>query len=180
MKYIIFYTTLYYTIMISLSLFITKKYLKIGNLPIIIIVFMYIIAIIIFIFGILNDLNIISTNLETTNYLNELDFAVELPEIKLDTQTVNNKIKNDNIYLRFLNLFNKDSTCCSIDSTLKNIYYINKHGVINYNKVEQIKIHEKYLEITAHNKEVLTIIDSFMDILNDLEVIRNNLLKAKM
>jgi len=58
---------------------------------------------------------------------------------------------------------------------LKNVYYINKHGFINYNKAEQIKIYEKYLEVSAHDKEVLLFIDSFMDILKDLESIQNDL-----
>jgi len=84
--------------MISLSLFITKRYLKIANLPIIIIVSMYIIAAILFIFGILNDLNIVSANLETMNYLNELDFAVELPEIELNTQIADDNKTIDKNY----------------------------------------------------------------------------------
>lgn len=165
--------------MLSLSLFITNRYLKIANLPFNIAVTMYIITAILFIFDILNDLNIVSTNLETMNYLNELDFTVELPEIELNTPiTDDNKTidKNYNVWLKFLDLFSNNNTyCCSIDTRLKNLYYINKDEFINYNKTEEIKIYEKYLEICTHNKEVSLFIDSFMDILKDLESIQNDL-----
>ena len=179
MKYIFFYISLYYIIIISLSLFITKRYLKIDNLPIIIVVLLYIIAAIIFVFGIFNDLNIISVNSETMNYLNELDFVVELPETKLNTHIEDKNITDSNIFLRFLDLFNRNNAYCSINTELKNIYYINKHGITYHNKAELIKIHERYLEATAHNKEILLIIDSFTDILNDLELIQKNLMETK-
>lgn len=180
MKYILFYITLYYTVMILLSLFTTRKYLTLNNLPFIIILFLYIIAGIIFISGIFNDLNVISINPETTSYLDEMDFTVELPEIHQNNQ-IEHSTSNDNFILGFLNLFKNDSVYLSINNELKNTYYINKQGIWNnFDKVEWIDICTRYEYCSAHNKEVLSFIDSFMEILNDLESIENNLSKVKV
>ncbi len=176
MKYILCYITLYYTIMTSLSLFTTKKYLNVNNLPIIIILLFYTIAGIIFIFGIFNDFNVISADSETINYLEELDFTVELPEIHKDNQIIDSKNPNNNLFLGFLNLFKNDNIHLPMDNELKNIYYMNKHGMNNFNKVEWIDICNRYEYASAHNKEILLFINSFMDILNDLESIESNLL----
>jgi hypothetical protein len=114
--------------MILLSLFTTRKYLTLNNLPFIIILFLYIIAGIIFISGIFNDLNVISINPETTSYLDEMDFTVELPEIHQNNQ-IEHSTSNDNFILGFLNLFKNDSVYLSINNELKNTYYINKQGI---------------------------------------------------
>jgi outer membrane protein assembly factor BamB len=169
--------------MISLSLFTTKRYLRIDNLPLVIILSLYIAAGILFIFSLFNDLNIISVDTETIKSLDELDFTLELPEIQQNNQVLNSQIskKNNNFFLGFLNLFNNNNVCYSIDNELRNVYYINKHGITNYcNSLEWIDICNKYRYTLAHNKEVLLFIDCFTEILNDLELIESNLSKAKV
>lgn len=57
-------------------------------------------------------LNIVTLDSETINYIDELDFAVELLEVNC---IINNEIlnKDDNILLRFLNLFNNNNNVYS-------------------------------------------------------------------
>lgn len=183
MKYILCYITLYYTVMISLSLLTTRRYLTINNLPLVIILFLYIIAGMLFIFGIFYDFNIISIDSDTIKYLDELDFTIELPEVQQNNQLLKGEAsnKNNNLFLGFLNLFNNNNTYCSIDNELRNVYYINKHGVKDCSyMIEWIDICNRYTYISNHNKEILLFIDCFAEILNDLESIESNLSKAKV
>lgn len=180
MKCILFCLTLYYVILTNLLLFATKRYLRMDYLFLSIIFFLYLITIILAIFGILNDLNIIVIDHNTTNYLNELDFLVEIPEVQCiaDGEVLN---KDKSVFFKFLNLFsdNHNGRCLNIVE-LKNSYYINNIKTIGYhNNIEWLDICKKYTYITAQNKEILLIIDCFSDILEDLESIKNDLSKAK-
>jgi len=137
-------------------------------------------AIILAIFGILNDLNVVVVDNNTTNYLNELDFMVEIPETKsISNTSVFNQ--NDNVFSRFLNLFNNDHNgYWSNIAELKNVHYMNNIKTINcHNKIEWLDICKKYTYVSAQNKEILFFIDCFTDILNDLEAIKDDLSKAQ-
>jgi predicted PurR-regulated permease PerM len=57
---------------------------------------LYSLAIILLVFSMLNELGIISENSETINYLDELDFSIELPEIEQNSTISQEKI-SDNI-----------------------------------------------------------------------------------
>jgi hypothetical protein len=125
MNYLFYSLTLYYGIILSLLYFATRKYLNINNLPLIIIISLYFIAATLAIFGLTNDLNVISVDIETKNYLDELDFTVEIPETVQDNRINNKPSSDNNIFLKFLNFFNCDNIHNSLRTELKNVYYIN-------------------------------------------------------
>nr|YP_010303545.1 hypothetical protein MRV25_mgp19 [Purpureocillium takamizusanense]UNI92574.1 hypothetical protein [Purpureocillium takamizusanense] len=166
--------TLYYGIILFLLYFATRKYLNINNLPLTIILSLYLVATALSIFGLINDLNVISVDIETKNYLDELDFTVEIPETVQDNQT--NK-SSSNIFIKFLALFNENNIYnSSIKNELTNAYYMNNiRATYEYNKLDWIDIREKYAYASAHNKEVLYFIECFTDVLDDLEAIKDNL-----
>lgn len=132
MKFIFYYITLYYDVMKRL-LFTAKKYLRMANLPFAIILLLYFLAVILYIICILEYMDIISVDPDTMDYLDELDFAIELPETEVNTQTTNNKISGCiNIGWKFRNLFNNNLH-----------YFINNSRVISYyNKAKWIDICE--------------------------------------
>ncbi len=127
MNYIFCFLTLYYGVILCLLYFATRRYLKISNLPLIVILSLYLIAATLSIFGFINDLNIMSIDIETKNYLDELDFTVEIPEAVQDNQ-ISNKSSN-NLLLKFLALFNEKNVYNSLTNELTNTYYINGHKI---------------------------------------------------
>jgi hypothetical protein len=176
MNSLFYFLTLYYGVILCLLYFATRKYLNINKLPLIIILSLYLIAATLSIFGFINDLNVISVDIETKNYLDELDFTVEIPEAIQDYQT-DNRSSSKNIFSYFLNLFRNDNYIRnSLISELKNVYYINNHTTpCKYNSLDWVDMREKYDHQLAHNQEVLYFIESFTDILDDLEAIKDNL-----
>lgn len=175
MKYILYYILLYYITMISVLLLVIRKNLKISNLLFLIMLFMYCIAIIFFIVGILNDFNFISVDNETINYLDELDINIEIPEIIYEPILDRKIIQSNNVWFNFLNLFNENNVHYTIKSELQNIYYINNKGFANYAQPDLVDINESYNKVSYHNKQVLFFIGSFFDILNDLENIQKDI-----
>jgi hypothetical protein len=159
--------------------FATRKYLKINNLPFIIILSSYLIAITLSIIGFVNDLNIMSMDIDTKNYLDELDFTVEIPEIIQDNQISNNKSLN-NLFNKFFYLFdyNNNNQFWLMKTELKNTYYINNTRFTDFNRSGLLNVFEKYIEVSSVNQEILFFVDCFTDILDDLELIKNNLSKA--
>lgn len=171
MNFLSYYLTLYYVIILCLLYFTTRKYLKINNFPLIIILSLYFVAATLAIFGFVNDLNIISIDIDTKNCLDELDFTVEIPETIQD-----NHKPSDNIFWKFMAKFNNNNIyTSSITNELKNTYYINNKIVYEYNQLESLNIRERYDYHSAHNKEVLQFIECFTEILDDLEAIKDNL-----
>lgn len=181
MKFILLLLTLYYVIITNLLLFVTKKHLRTDYLFLSVIFFLYFLATILAIFGILNSFNIFVVDNNTTNYLSELDFLVEVPETE---SVINEKVLNDNnenIFCKFINLFNNTKYYDPfIAVELKNTYYINNIKSMNYNNnIEWLDIYRKYTYISCNNNEMLFFIDCFTDILNDLESIQSDLSKRK-
>lgn len=175
MNFLSYYLTLYYVIILCLLYFSTRKYLKINNFPLIIILSLYFVAATLAIFGFVNDLNVISIDIDTKNCLDELDFAVDIPETVQDNQ-ISNKPSSDNIFLKFLSLFNNDNIHNSLRTELKNTYYLNDCRTYSeFNTLNLADLREKYDYQLAHNQEVLYFIECFTDILDDLEVIKDNL-----
>lgn len=178
MKYILFCLTIYYVILTNILLFVTKRYFKVNYLFLSVILFLYLTAIVLAIFGILYDLNIIVVDNQTVDYLNELDFLVEIPEVN----NVSNNVSEDdeNMITRFFGLFSNshNNHCCLNTVELRNSHYIN-YKAQNFNNIEWLDIYKKYTYITMQNQELLYFIDCFEDVLNDLELIQNDLAKIK-
>nr|YP_010526682.1 hypothetical protein OOD12_mgp17 [Pleurocordyceps sinensis]UXR11750.1 hypothetical protein [Pleurocordyceps sinensis] len=176
MKYILTYITLYYTIISSIMLFITIKLFIKDKLSFILIFILYSITVILFTFDILNKLDIISLNPETIDYLDQIDLTIELSEVEQNNLTIN----SSNIINVWLELFknNNSNTYYSLDEQLKNSYYINKYNTINYNKINWFNTYNKYTPVTNYNKEIWFFIESFREILNELELIQINLSTA--
>ncbi len=174
MENFLFYILLYYILMLSILLITIRKYYSINYLLLFIFLTLYMLSFILSLIGFINDVNIIDIDTKTINYLDELDFTVEIPEgIDID---YHKKVWYDGNSLgsKFLNLFNNDSYYIDLDIKFKNSHYINYSNNIR-NTFEWYKINACYKQISDYNKEISTFINSCIDILNDLESIQKNL-----
>lgn len=186
---------LYYKILYTL-IYLPMKYLKIDNLFRAIFFIFYLLSSTLLILWVLSSLNIVGISSETVNYLDELDFPVELIEHSKDKE---DKILNNSIFSKFLNLFNHSYPGSfeypagtklqqAIPNELKNSNFIgnNSHFYLNEypypkdmdqqaTKQVSINVSDKYLYQMAIHKKVVLHIETLSEVLNDLKSINENI-----
>lgn len=169
MQHFFLYVILYYIITLSMVLVITRKLIKFNYLQLLLLSF-YLIIFIVGLFGFLQDINII--NSELISCIEESNLDIELPEI--DNSQLSHNTPN-NWGTLFLNKFSQDSYFPNITVKFQDIHFYNKYNI----NIESWKTLDKlYYDTTFHNKEVLFFIDNFLDILQDLESIQKDLSKG--
>lgn len=169
---------LYYKILYTL-IYLPMKYLKTDILFRAIFFIFYLLSLTLLILWVLSSLNIVGVSSETVNYLDELDFPVELIEHNEDKE---DKILNNSIFSKFLNLFNHSFPgsfdAQAIPNELKNSSFIgnNSHFYLNEPKQVSINVSDKYLyQMAIHNKKVVLYIETLSEVLNDLKSINENI-----
>jgi len=166
MKYKLYLTINYIIIMNSLAN-MTKYYWNKNKYIIILIGFAYFFATISLLIGIFNDFNIITLDTETINTLDQLDLNIEHPDEIADS--------SQSIWLNYINLFNNDFNI-SLNNKFKNTYYLNNSSINDWKShLTNIQINNGYKQNIAHNKEVYFFIESFIEILDELESIQKNM-----
>lgn len=172
---------LYYKILYTL-IYLPMKYLKTDNLFRAIFFIFYLLSLTLLILWVLSSLNIVGVSSETVNYLDELDFPVELIEHNKDKE---DKILNNSIFKKFLNLFSHTYQggfdTQAIPNELKNSNFIDNNSYCYINDAQATKqislnVKDKYFyQLAIHNTKVVLYIETLSEVLNDLKSINENI-----
>lgn len=166
MKYKL-YLAINYIIIMNFLTNITKYYWNKNKYIIILIGLAYFFTTISLLIGIFNDFNIITLDTETINTLDQIDLNLEHPNEITDS--------SKSIWLNYINLLTNDLNI-SLDNKFKNTYYFNNSSSNDWkNHLTNIQISNCYKQSIAHNKEVYFFIESFVEILDELDSIQKNM-----
>lgn len=177
MKNLFAYLLIYNTVIITLIIITIRNHLKLNRLSLIILFLIYLITVILFMLDIFQYFNINTINQDVINYIEEIDHSIRITEIERDIS------EDENIYTKFIQLFTNNNSNYYLGPEYRNISYIKNNYIDKTfikNTLDIQFINDKYRSTIIHNNEVLLFIESFVDVLNDLESIQDNLAKGNI
>lgn len=169
----------YYHRILYALIYFSIKYLKTDNVLQAIFLISYLLSSTLFIISIFEGLNIICVNAEAMDYFNNLDCPMELLDQSHNIKE-NNLLNNNNILLKFLNLFKNSSIIISLPPELNNSFYIEAQALNSVNNIDYLN--ETLSDVwrirynnAVDKQKIYSYIDIFSDILRDLKSINDNI-----